>query len=292
MFFQWKRIRKYEEAHQIQKKRTKALALSLRKRLQGEAMKNLSKEDLLERLMSLMDFPLDKNTQEWILGNCKNRKEMIYAFQLFLQRALNAGRNHFLIEDFNLIKENADFSLLSKPKAYPIGTSYTIGKVKGRLEKITIKCCAVPTKEGEGRMIGVKESTIKYLFDKKTVKNYNVYVEISPNKPENDNSWEAALVISVYSAIYNKILPFRSMLLGGTDEKGNILSVEEDRLEKALQEDFSYILIGDWKYKNYNLQRHRSYNMIYVHTLQEIFSKMQKLLKNTKGKEFKDILLS
>lgn len=278
---------KYKIAHEIQVKRTKALEVPLKKKLKGERIEKLSNQQLLEKVINLTNFPLDRNVRLWILESCKGKEEIIYVFQLLFQRALNAGRDYLSMEEFNHIKKNINFSVLHQPTTHLIGTTYTIGKLEGKLQKITVKCCAVPTKERQGRIICPEELTINYLFAKKMIKNYNIYVEISPSKPKDDDGWEVALAVAIYSAIYNKVLPIGSVVLGGIDKKGNIIPSKEDRLEKAIQEKFLYIFTGYRKYKNDDLQSYKLYNMIYVHTLEEIISRTQ---QHTKSKEFKDFL--
>lgn len=265
------------EEDRLRLQRTKRLAQPLRKKLKSYEIGTFSKEEFLQRLIDVSDFPIDSKAQKWFIETCKNNQELFYAFQLLFQRAINQGHLDFLWEDFHSIVKNIDFSFMNHHSNQSIGTVYTLGIIEDKVEKIKIRCCAIPVSRKKGRILCTQKLSIRNLPIKESIKDYNIYIKFYPERPENDGKWEAALMVALYSAVYNKILPSPSFILGGITKKGEITPIDISFEKFMDQEGVFEIFISNKSKKNLNLQKHFLYPMIYVEDIKEIVSMMKEV---------------
>ncbi|WP_213818924.1 hypothetical protein [Garciella nitratireducens] len=274
----------------IRLERTKRLNMPLAKKLKPYEIENVDKEEFLQRLMNVSDFFIDFQAQKWFIKNCKNNYQLMYAFQLLFQRAINQGHFYFLWEDFYYIVKNMDLSQMYNSFDQQIGNIDTLGIIKNKVKKIKIRCCAIPIDKKKGKIYCIEKLFIRNLPIRKIIKDYNIYIKFYPQKPENHGSWEAALTIAIYSAIYNKIFNLPSLILGGITKKGEIKSIEIPFETFINNQDPIQIFINIEN--NKNLQRSSFYSIVNVKNIQDITSRMKKSNDSREYKLYKDFLIS
>lgn len=244
---------------------------------------------VLNKLKNLYDFTLMQESENWMVENCKNHQQLKYAFQLFLQRAINKGRNKSNVDDFDCITKNIDFSVLHYSYNHLIGCVDTLGIINEKIEKISIRSCAIPVKRGKGVIASIQKLPIYYSPVKKLIKNFNIYIKIYPQIPKEDNQWEAALITAIYSSIFNKKLAKSSMVLGGITKQGNITPIYTERLD----------VLGNMKstiFMSYDNKSHidtrfmPSFDFIYLHHIDEIISMFREIEEMASGRKYKDFL--
>jgi hypothetical protein len=280
-----------QEMVHIRKERTKRLESPISKKIDKDIAEKLFNEQggegLLDRLKYLSDFEIEDNGQKWLIENCKSPNELIYVFQLFLQRALNKGRSFSNLEDFKCITENVDFNILKTSNDPLIGSVYTLGMVDGKIEKINIRCCAVPVKKGKGTITCIEKLPIDYFPLIKIIKDFNIYIKIHPKKPENLGQWEAALITAIYSSVFNKAFSNNTLILGGITKKGRITPINTEIIQKLEEKQYT-IFISDEKKHNINIDN--SSHFIYVKHIDEINLSLQKIVEVAYKRIYKDFL--
>ena len=268
----------------VRKMRTRKLNQIVSKKVDRYVAKDLfdnqGAKALLECLQKLYDFELVNESKKWLIENCGSHNELIYAFQLFLQRAINKGRSRSTLSDFYCITENIDFSILYSSYNHLIGCVYTLGVLDGKVERIEIRSCAIPVKKGKGTITCIDELSIHYLPLKKLIKDFNIYIKIHPKKPEEDGQWQAALITAIYSAVYNKIMPVSCMVLGGITKKGVIIPINIEKLDILRNQEYTILISGENK-DNISINFMYSFEFIYLHHIDEIIS----FLKEIEGVE-------
>lgn len=279
--------------YNIRQERTKRLDKPILKKIDINVAEKLFNvhggQILLDHLKHLYDFEIKDNGERWLIENCRNQHELIYAFQLFLQRALNKGRCFSNLEDFKSITGNIDFTILNSSNNHLIGSAHTLGIIDGKTEKVEIRCCSVPVKKGKGTITCIKKLPINYFPLRKLVKDFNIYIKIYPNIPENLGQWEAALIIAIYSSIFNKVLPKSTLILGGITKEGWITPIATKTIN--MPEDKQFIIFINEEKKDIISKRFvNSSHFIYVHHIDEIILSLQEIVETSNNRAYKDFL--
>src|SRR5699024_4429295 len=123
---------------------------------------------------------------------------------------LNKGRTYSTQVDSKIINKYINFSVLDDKNNDNIGRIYTLGVINGKVEEIEIRCFTTLAKVNCGKLTCNEDISINYPQLNQLIKNYNTYIKIYPQKPENIGEWELALKTAIYSSIYNKIFPGQS----------------------------------------------------------------------------------
>ena len=215
-----------ERARRLDKPLLEKIDVNVKKEIKNQE----DKRALLKIFMQTADFYMEHKHEEWIISHSSDFDELLYIFTFLLQRALNKGRTFALAEDLKFIK-------LPLPNLWQnnIGTVTTVGQVEGKFEKVKIQCCAVPVSKGKGRIICGDKIHISYPPLQPLMKDYDIFIKCYPDKPQNSGQWEAALILSIYSALLNRIMPPFTVVIGGIDKNGKLQPVPDiDRIIKRL----------------------------------------------------------